>query len=260
MKRFSFVWTVGAGMLLLALPSSAEDLTIAFKTTGPGGEGTSTQYYSSERMRTSDGRTDMIFEYATGKMISVDHQKKQYSEMTLAEMEAAMKGASAQMEKMGAEMENMPAAMRERMQKMMGGGGEVTLTRGGQREIAGYATQEYVIKAGDSEIHTWTTTGLHPPVSLENLRRISSLAGPMAAMASNPMLKGMSEMAEKMREVEGFPLASSNRISVMGRAVESSQEATRIDAGAIPPETFDLGAIAPGYKKVDSPLAKAGKR
>jgi hypothetical protein len=211
-------------------------------------------------MRTSDGKSDMIFEYATGKMISVDHEKKQFSEMTIAEMEAAMKGASAQMQEMSAEMARMPAAVREKMQKMMGGGGEVTLSKGGQREIAGYATQEYVITSGGSTIHSWTTTGLQPPVSLENLRRLSSFAGPMAAMASNPMFKGMSEMAEKMKQVEGFPLASSSSISVMGRAVESGQEATRVEKGAIPASTFDLESIAPGYRKVESPLARMGKR
>ena len=37
-------------------------------------------------------------EYAAGKIVAIDHKKKEYSEITLAEMEAAMKAAAAKME------------------------------------------------------------------------------------------------------------------------------------------------------------------
>jgi hypothetical protein len=85
---------------------------------------------------------------------------------------------------------------------------------------------------------------------------MTSVSGPLAAMAANPMFKGMSQMVEKMKEIEGFPLASSSRFSMMGQAIESGQEATRVEVGPIPPQTFDLAAIAPGYRKVDSPIGR----
>ena len=72
-------------------------------------------------MRTSDAERDTIIEYGPGRITSIDHKKKEYSEITLAEMEAAMKAAAAQMEQANAQMQqqmaNMPPAMREKMER-----------------------------------------------------------------------------------------------------------------------------------------------
>jgi hypothetical protein len=236
-----------AALAFLAAPAAAEDLTVAFKTTGPGASGTSRQYYSSERMRSTDGEHDMIFEYASGRIVTVDHKKKEYSETTLAEIEEAMKAASAQMAQMRQQMESMPPAMREKMEQMMGGG-EVTVTKGGTREIAGY------------KMDLWNTTGLKLPVPAVDLRKLASFTGPMAAMAGNPMFKGFSQLAEKMKEIPGFTLADDTSMKMMGRGFETSREATEVKAGPIPASDFDVAVIAKGYKKVPSPLTRMGRR
>lgn len=260
MKRVALVSAVITAAGLLAGVAGAEDLTIVFQTTGPGGGGTSTQYLTSDRMRTSDGQTDMVYEFAAGRMTMIDHAKKQYSETTLAEIEAAMAAVNPEMEKMKAQLDGMPAAMREKMQAMMGGGGEVTLTKGGTREVAGYSTQEYTIARGDSmKMQVWTTSALRSPVSVADVRRFASF-GSAASMANNPMFEGMSAMMEKMKEVEGFTLADSSTFTMMGRAMQSSREATEVREGAIPASTFDLAALAPGYEKVESPFARMGRR
>ena len=49
-------------------------------------------------MRSGDAEHETIVEYAAGKITSIDHKKKEYSEITLAEMDAAMKQAQAKME------------------------------------------------------------------------------------------------------------------------------------------------------------------
>jgi hypothetical protein len=253
---------VAAAAVLLALPVLAEDVVIVFKTGGPDGAGTATQYFSSERMRSNEGRQDMIFEYASGKIVNIDHEKKEYSEITLAEIEEAMKAMSAQMEQAQAQLESMPAAMRERMAKMMGGmGGEVAVTKGGSREIAGYSTQEYIVTMGEGTRMTfWNTTDLAMPVSLAELRKLASFTGPMATIARNPMFKGFGQLAEKMKELEGVTLASETSVRMMGRGFESSREATEVRTGPIPASELDVAAIAKGYKKVESPLAQIGKR
>jgi hypothetical protein len=235
---------------------------VTFKTTGQGGDGTSTQYYSSERMRSRDGNTDTLFEYATGTITNIDHGKKEYSQITLDEIDEAMKAASAQMEEAMAQMEAMPASMRQRMEKMMGGmGGEVTVTKGGTRAVAGYPTQEYVVTMGEStKMSFWNTTELALPVPEVNLKRLAVFTGPMAAMAQNPMFKGFGQLAEKMKEMEGFTLASVTSLNMMGRTHESTSEATEVTPGPIPASQFDLATIAPGYKKVKSPLSEIGKR
>ena len=256
--------TLSAAVLtaVIAAPVLAEDLTVTYKTTGTGGDGTSTQYFSSERMRSHDGNLDTLFEYASGTITSIDHGKKQYSQITLAEIEEAMKAARAQMEQAMAQLESMPAAIRERMGKMMGGmAGEVTVTRGGTRDVAGYSTQEYVVTMGEATKMTfWNTTDLALPMPEVNLKRLAAFTGPMAAMAQNPMFKGFAQLAEKMQEMEGFTLASTSSISMMGRTHESSREATAVKTGPIPASEFDVATLAPGYKKVDSPLSQIGKR
>ncbi|MCG6924709.1 MAG: DUF4412 domain-containing protein [Acidobacteria bacterium] len=256
--------TLSAAVLtaVIAAPVLAEDLTVTYKTTGTGGDGTSTQYFSSERMRSHDGNLDTLFEYASGTITSIDHGKKQYSQITLAEIEEAMKAARAQMEQAMAQLESMPAAIREKMGKMMGGmAGEVTVTKGGTRDVAGYPTQEYVVTMGEATKMTfWNTTDLALPMPEVNLKRLAAFTGPMAAMAQNPMFKGFAQLAEKMQEMEGFTLASTSSISMMGRTHESSREATAVKTGPIPASEFDVATLAPGYKKVDSPLSQIGKR
>jgi len=259
MKTVRIVPALAAVAALAAAPVLAEDLTVVFKSTGAGSSGTSTQYYSSERMRTHDGNQDTIFEYATGKIVSIDHKKKQYSETTLAEIEEAMKAASAQMEQ---QMASIPPAMRERMQGMMGGAaGEVTVTKGGTKQVAGFDTQEYVVKMGEGmTMHLWNTTAVKPPVPIVELHKLASVTGPMAAMAHNPMFQGASKLAEKMKEVQGFTLADDTSIKMMGHGVETSREATEVKQGPIPASEFDVAALTQGYKKVDSPLVKMGRR
>jgi hypothetical protein len=251
-----------ATAVLVAAPVLAEDVVIVFKTEGAGGAGTSTQYYSKERMRTKGGQQDTVFEYASGTITNIDHSKKEYSQITLAEIEEAMAAMNAQMEQARAQMEAMPAAMRERMQKMMGGvAGEVSVAKGGSREVAGYSTQEYVVTMGEGTKMTfWNTTDLAMPVPAVELRKLAAFTGPMAMMANNPMFKGFGQLAEKMKELEGVTLADSTSMRMMGRSVDTSREATEVRTGPIPASDFDVATIAKGYKKVKSPLAELGKR
>ncbi len=247
---------------VLAAPAFAEDLTIVFKSTGGGGGGTSTQYYSSEKMRTGDAENETIVEYAAGKIVSIDHKKKEYSEITLAEMEAAMKAASAKMEAANAQMQqqmaSMPPAMREKMEQMMGGGASaVTVTKGGTRQVAGYACQDYTVAMGQAmTTKICATTALQFPAPNVDYRRFQSFAGSAAAMANNPMFKNMGKMADEMKKIQGLTIAESTSMKMMGRSMESSKEAVEIKKGPIPATVFDVAALTKGYKKVANPMTK----
>ncbi len=121
-----------------ALSVSAEDVTITFTSTDGA---TATHYFSKDRIRMNSGKTDTIMEFASGKIVTIDNQKKEYSEMTVEEIDAAMKGMSAQMEQA---MAQIPPQMREKMAGMMGGAAaEVTVTKGATRTIAGYPCQTF---------------------------------------------------------------------------------------------------------------------
>ena len=262
MKTLGRIISAAITVVLIAVPGLAEDVVVVFKTDGSGGAETSTQYYSSERMRTSEGQRDTIFEYASGTITNIDHKKREYSQITLAEVEEAMEAMNAQMEQARAQMEAMPAAMRERMAKMMGGmGGEVTVTKGGTRQVAGYTTQEYQVTMGEGmTMSLWKTTEVKLPVAAADLRKLASFTGPMAAMANNPMFKGFGQLAEKMKEIEGLTLAEQTSMSVVGRKSQTSREATEVRTGPIPVSDFDVATLASGYKKVKAPLAELGKR
>jgi len=242
--------------------AAAEDLTLVFKSTGKQAASTATSYYSTEKMRTGDAENETIVEYGPAKIISIDHKKKEYSEITLAEMEAAMKQAAAKMEEANAQMqkqmEAMPPAMREKMQQMMGGAaGAVTVTKGGTRQIAGYSCQDYTIAMGETmTTKLCATTALTFPAPAVDYKKFASFATSAGAMANNPMFKGMSKMADELKKIEGITIAESTSFKMMGRSMDSSKEAVEIKKGPIPASAFDVAAIAKGYKLVPNPITK----
>jgi hypothetical protein len=250
-----------AAAALFTAPVHAEDLTIAYKTAGSGGPGTWTTYMSAERIRTSDGERDTIIEYGPGRIVSIDHKRKEYSEVTLAQIEAAMKSISAQMEQMQQQMANMPPAVREKMEQMMGGGaGAVTVTKGGTRTVAGYECQDHDVKMGTSlTMVMCMTTAIAPPAPNVDPSKFAAFTGPAAALASNPMFKGMAKLAEEMKKIQGFSLADSSSFKMMGKAIETTKEATEVKRGPIPAASFDVAALAKGYKKVENPMLKMAK-
>jgi hypothetical protein len=76
----------------------------------------------------------------------------------------------------------------------------------------------------------------------------------MAAMG--PMGKGMADIAAKMKEMRGFPLAATTTTSIMGRSSSTSSEVVEVKKGAILSSAWDVPA---GYRKVDNPMLKAGR-
>jgi hypothetical protein len=247
---------------VLAAPAFAEDLTVVFKTTGGGGAGTSTTYFSSDKVRTGDADNETIMDYAAGKIVSIDHKKKEYSETTFAEMEAGLKAAATKMDEANAQMQqqmaSMPPAMRQKMEQMMGGGASaVTVTKGGTRQVAGYTCQDYAVAMGQMmTTKVCATTALQFPAPNVDYRRFQSFASSASAMANNPMFKGMGKMADEMKKIEGLTIAESTSMKMMGRSMESSREAVEIKKGPISAAAFDVAAITKGYKKVPHPVTK----
>ena len=229
---------------LLAFSASAQDLTITFKST----DGSSaTHYFSKDRIRMNGGRADTLLEFASGRIVTIDNQKKEYSEMTVVEIDEAMKGMAAQMEQA---MAQVPPQMREQMAKMMGGAAaEVTVTKGATKTVAGYSCQSYTITMGaNMSQETCNTTALTPPFDPANLQKLTRV--------SLPMIQGMDKFIQKMSEIQGMALSTHMSMSMMGRKTDTGLEATQISKGAIPADVFALPA---GYKKVDSPLKKMPK-
>lgn len=244
MRSTKNVLALVAAAALATLPAAADDLTIVYKVTGSDGKSaTTTDYYTKDKFRSGDGSHEVIFDVAGGRMTSIDHGRKEYSETTLAEMEAAMKAANTQME---AAMKNMPPELREKMAGMLGGAGGVQVTTGSSgRKVAGYSTQQYLITIGPAKTESWNTTALQPPLEPGELVRLQALAGPAA--------KALGGAVEEFKKVKGMTLASTTTVSVLGRTVTTTREATEVKTGPVPASAFEVPA---GYKKVASPLSK----
>lgn len=257
-RTFLIAAACAVSLAAASTPASAEDLTLVFKSTNKEGTSTTTSYYSSEKMRSGDAEHETIVEYGAGKITSIDHKKKEYSEITLAEMDAAMKQAQAKMDQMAEQMKNMPPAMREKMEAMMGGAtGSVTVTKGSTREVAGYSCQDYTIAMGQTmTTKLCATTALAFPIPKADAQKFASFATSAGMMAQNPMFKGLSKVADEMKKVEGVTIAESTSLKMMGRNMDSSKEATEIKKGPIPASAFDLATIAKGYKKVPNPMTQ----
>src|SRR4030095_4860217 len=242
--------------LAVAVPVLAEDVTITYKLTEDGQpKGTTTTYVSSEHYRVQSPDTDMIFDYGPGRMVMIDHKKKEYWETTSAELNAQMAQMNAKMEEsqkqMQAQMQNMPPAVREKMQAMMGGIAQsVTVTPGtGSKTVAGYETHPYTVAMGDlMKNELWTADIAFPQPALDARNNFMAL--------SNPMMKNMDKMVAEMKKIKGVPLAENTTVKVMGRTKTTGKEATEVKKGAIAPSVF---AVPTGYAKVESPLAKMAK-
>ena len=251
-SRFALLFLLGSFVFVNA--AAAEDLTITYKVTGRGdAASTATQYYSASKIRMSDGERDTIIDLGAGRIVSIDHKKKEYSEVVVAEIEAMMKQATAQMDEA---MKNAPPAMRDQMAKMMGGAAagvasSMTVTKGGSRTVAGYPCQEYTTSMGDTmKSETCNTTALQIPFDPAQFRKLSVLSNPAMMTA----MKDTAKATEHLQQIQGLPLAETTTVKILGRGTTITKEATAIKKGAIPASAFLVPA---GYKKVESPMPKA---
>jgi hypothetical protein len=236
---------VAGGFALLALPALAADLTIVSNVTmGKGAPETSTLYLTADRMRQS-GSHDMIFELSTGRMVMIDHGKKEYWESTSAEREAFMARMDEQMRKMKEQMANLPASLREKMGAGMGVGAVTVRKEAETRKIAGYTCQKYTVTMGESmTMEQWATPDLQVPLQYYESMK--------AMFANNPMLKGLASSMEEFKKIKGFPLAETTSIKgPMGLGGVTTREAVEVKQTPIPASTFEVPA---GYKKKESPF------
>jgi hypothetical protein len=232
-RRLTLVLSMAAA---LTLPLAAEDLTIVSKVTTGGRSGTSTQYMTSTKSRTTDGQTDSIMDYPTGTMTVIDHRTKTYWEATIQEM-------SAYMDKLEKDMKGNPM-----LENMFGGPDDVSVEKGkGSRKVAGYDCDEYTMRMGESFVFDLCAArDLQPPPQYYEGRKLSS-----AAMG--PMGKRFAKMFEEMKKIKGYPLALDMDMNMGMSKMKTTSEATEVKKGSIPASTFEIPS---GYEKKASPFKR----
>lgn len=226
---------------------SLEGVTIVFRVSGPDWEKTATHYYTATKVRFDQGDAATLVDLATGRIVMMSMTKKQYSETTFQEIEQAMTSVSAEMEKA---MAGIPEGLRK---KMMGDAvRDVTLTKGEVRTVASLPCQDYVVALGEkTRMETCAALAFELPFDRAHLRNLALVTAPIAKGHS-----GLNKMVEKLREISGLSLASSMALSLMGRKIETSTEATQIRRGAIDDALFETPR---DFQKIDSPFAKMAR-
>ena len=219
-----------------ALSLAAQDLTIISKTSMGDRTGTSTQYLSSTKSRTSDGQSDAMIEFKTGKYVFIDHRKKEYWETTVEEM-------ASYFDSLEKDLKGNPM-----FDAMFGGPDDVKVEKmKTSRKIAGYDCDDYSMSMGASfVIEFCAAKNLPPPPQYYEGRKYS-----FASMG--PMGKRYMKMFEEMRKIEGFPLTLEMDVDMGVTKQQTLSEATEVKKGPIPDSVF---AIPAGYAKKSSPFKK----
>jgi hypothetical protein len=264
-----------AAALAAAAPALADDLTIVSKSTHNNDAPTTlTSYLGSDhaRMAQPNGH-EIIVDAKAGEFTMVDNNKKEYSTMTKAdmdawavkmqekskEMDAQMAKSQEAMKKNEEAMKNLPPAIREKMQAAMGNMGaamaasiDVKKSPAPARKIAGYSCDTWIISIGEmSQTEECRTTELTLPAgSYEAFRQF---ADSFKAMGGGQMAKSMTAVQEKMKELKGYPIATTTTVKLLGKSNTDTTEVTEIKKGPIPASAWK---VPDGYKKVTSPMSK----
>jgi hypothetical protein len=220
---------VGAILIASTLPVTAQDFTVRMKDQ----DGKIAVHYVSRNavrnVASNPVETDVIYRLDTGKIITLNHQKKTYTELTLAQarqrFEKAMRAQQATMRRLGMNV------------------GTVSITKIGPGEtIAGYATEKYATKTPMTQGEVWIAPALEAPPAYYDIATTHA-AGQMGVM--DQIVK---EMREK--QVRGYLLKTVGTANMpMMKGVSFTQTATSVEKGPIPPSTFEPPA---GYRKVEA--------
>ncbi len=202
---------------------------------------TQKMYYMPKMARVADEDNEhlAIIRLDREKLYSIEPAKKQYTEMTFAELENEMKKANAQMAEMQKQMQSMPPERRAMMEKMLGSATDatpITVTPGPEtRTISGYSCKKYTLQRGEKVVMTvWATKDIS---GYESMRWEWSLVQKRLMGAAPGGVKGISDA---MATVQGFPIETE-----MEGGMKSV--VTKFEKRSTPASEFEVPA---GYTKV----------
>lgn len=254
MKRLSLAFLAGC----FAVTAFAQGLYWQSKTTGTVGEFSSETFAIPKKMKVvhQGGDGSIIIVRLDREVIwTLNPAKKEYSEMTFAQMEDMAKKAGGKMDaamaRMREQMRNMPEEQRKMVEKMMGSkmpgmsaesDAPVQVDNTGEKKtIAGFGCTKYVVRQGDQVLSTlWVTKDVKGFAELaEDWKAFSRR---MAALAQ----RFAKELSEASLRIDGFPIQSE-----VGGVVTT---VTKLERRATPASEFEIPS---GYKKVKSHLEDA---
>lgn len=262
--RFSTPAVTALVLAVAGAASASDDLTIVSKVTRDGKpSGTNTSYLASDHVRMArDEGHESIVDLKTGAMTILDASKKTYYVVTKQDMEQLRvkmreQMNSPEMKQAREAMEKMTPDERKKMESVMGGMSaslDVQKT-GTTRKVAGYRCEEWTITMGTlSRTRECLTDELQFPAHAWDTYR--DFAADMKDLMSSlgPMAKSGAEMAEKLKNMKGFPLATATTVDIMGHKTSTETEVVEVRKGSIPASAWEVPA---GYTKIENPMLKA---
>jgi hypothetical protein len=212
-----------------------------------GGDLQQTSYYTTDSSRTDTFQNGQLSKteitlLIQEKFISIDHERKTYSELTFAEMKTRMEKALREMKKGKKEESDSDVTMTPKVSVQ---------DTGETKTINGYQTRHYILtmtmeiqdrkseQKGTMEIVSdlWNTKGIpgfeeqrefyrKMAEKMGTLDFYQSAASTMTGMMQDPnMAKGMAEMKKEMSKIEGTPVLTISSINMPG-----------MPGGSMPPE------------------------
>jgi hypothetical protein len=252
--RFT-VWMLTALLFAAGAAAASDDMTVISKNVHNGKPAANTTTYLSgdhARMGESGGH-EMIVDAKSETMTTLDGAKKTYYTTTKEDMEAF----KAKMQ----ERMNSPEAKKgmEAMNGMaqgMADESEVKKT-GEKRKVGGYDCEEWVITMTSmSTMKECVSTEVkYPAHAYEAFKAFGARMSGGSPFSS--MAKSGESLAEKMRAIKGYPVATSITTDVMGMKTTTEIEVIEISRAPIPASTFEVPA---GYTKIANPMLAAFDR
>jgi hypothetical protein len=278
---------------LAAIPAAAEDLTIGLGYSGvvdPLSRGVTTLFISPNDVRYRSryhygGSKDWIFNVASGRLVIIDHDRKQYTESDAEEREEVRR-----LERKEAETRRLPGFRdgKIEMQAIPPGYGESFFVEKGSQttRCAGYVCEQYVISTdaaagsqesnrGDRIAEWWVTGDLHAPAFFTFEDAVLEELGEPDIYTWRPawaefQRKGLFPLGRSSIRYPGQPPATAFRSAVptygaldmLFRPI--SWEAAWIRKDPIDPAVFAivpkdsiLSAVLPSsYEKIPSPIER----
>jgi hypothetical protein len=248
-----FVWF--GGVLFLLSAEARGQIYTEGVTSSAGGQKRSQSYYMPQMFKfVQDDGSSIIMRFDRDLWISADGKKKEYWQMTFAELETRMKGMGAQrdsaMQQMQKQMESMTPEQRKMVEQMMGkqfgGGGSdgpLEIRKGGpSRTISGFSCTRYAVTENGKEVLVlWTARDVREFAAMR--RDYEKFARSMAAMRGSQAGSLSRAWTEAMKVIDGFPMET--------ESAGSKTTVTKLEKKSTPAGEFEAPA---GSKKVPPPL------
>ena len=218
-----------------------EDLTLhinSVRSEMPNGGSktfTSTEYYSRNAMKIAPSDGDQtIIQFDSEKIISIDNDKKTYSETTFEQMQEALKNEASEWSQQSGQMQ----AARKSL-GVLDAPGSFTKVGSGET-IAGYSTEEYLIKEGAAKVEIFAAPSLKMPAAYYDVLKMR--------LHPSPVVDGI-KLYDWMKQMEGIPLKTVTNIKIKDNDITTTRVVTSIDKEDLPASLFE---IPQGYARVEA--------